>query len=94
MARHPLLLDPDTRDESGHLIRELHGVTLKMMVEALLAAYGWPELAERIRINCFTLNPSVKSSLTFLRRTPWARTQVEELYVQLRIAEVTGQPRP
>ncbi len=79
----------EARDESGHLIRELHGVTLVQILEYLVAAYGWPELDKRIRINCFALNPSVKSSLGFLRRTPWARTKVEDLYIQTRIAEVT-----
>ncbi|RSK43723.1 VF530 family protein [Hymenobacter rigui] len=78
----------DARDESGHLIRELHGITLAQILEYLVAAYGWPELDRRIRINCFAVNPSIKSSLTFLRRTPWARTKVEELYIQTRTAEV------
>jgi uncharacterized protein (DUF2132 family) len=78
----------DVRDESGHLIRELHGITLAQILEYLVARYGWPGLDERIRINCFSVNPSVKSSLTFLRRTPWARAKVEELYVQTRSAEV------
>jgi uncharacterized protein (DUF2132 family) len=60
----------------------LHGITLKMIVEQLVETYGWEELAERIRINCFYENPSVSSSLKFLRKTPWARTKVEELYVE------------
>ncbi|UOQ79010.1 VF530 family protein [Hymenobacter sp. 5516J-16] len=81
---------PDARDESGHLIRELHGVTLAQILEYLVAAYGWPELDNRIRINCFAVNPSIKSSLTFLRRTPWARAKVEELYIRTRTAEVLG----
>jgi uncharacterized protein (DUF2132 family) len=59
----------------------LHGITLKNMVEQLVETYGWEELAERIRINCFYENPSIGSSLKFLRKTPWARTKVEELYV-------------
>lgn len=59
----------------------LHGVTLEQIVTRLVEHYGWAELAGRIRINCFSSNPSVKSSLRFLRRTPWARTQVEELYL-------------
>ncbi|TGD77854.1 VF530 family DNA-binding protein [Hymenobacter wooponensis] len=78
----------DARDESGHLIRELHGVTLAQILEYLVDRYGWPELDRRIRINCFAVNPSIKSSLTFLRRTPWARTKVEELYIQTRTQEV------
>ncbi len=84
----------DARDESGHLIRELHGVTLAAILDCLLAAYGWAGLDERLRINCFAVNPSLKSSLTFLRRTPWARAKVEDLYVRARTAEVLGRPRP
>ncbi|AIZ62652.1 hypothetical protein PK28_01290 [Hymenobacter sp. DG25B] len=84
----------DARDESGYLIRELHGVKLAQILEYLVAHYGWPELDSRIRVNCFAVNPSIKSSLTFLRRTPWARAKVEELYIQARTAEVLGKPRP
>jgi uncharacterized protein (DUF2132 family) len=57
------------------------GVTLEMMVTALVENYGWERLGEKIRIKCFTDNPSIKSSLKFLRQTPWARTKVEELYI-------------
>ncbi len=84
----------EVRDEQGHLIRELHGVTLAMALEKLVAVYGWEEMSRRIRINCFAQNPSLKSSLTFLRRTPWAREKVEALYVEVREAEVLGWPRP
>lgn len=59
----------------------LHGVTLQQIVERLQAYYGWEELARRVRIRCFQENPSVQSSLKFLRKTPWARTKVEELYL-------------
>jgi uncharacterized protein (DUF2132 family) len=59
----------------------LHGVTLEQIVTALVVHYGWPALAKQIDINCFKLDPSVKSSLKFLRKTPWARQKVEELYV-------------
>lgn len=59
----------------------LHGVTLEAIVNALVAHYGWAELAKRININCFKSDPSVKSSLKFLRRTPWARKEVEDLYI-------------
>ncbi len=59
----------------------LHGVTLEMQVNALVARYGWLELGKRININCFKSDPSVKSSLKFLRRTPWARAEVEALYL-------------
>ncbi len=60
----------------------LHGITLQMMVESLVATYGFEELGRRIPIKCFTLKPSVKSSLTFLRKTDWARAKVERLYLQ------------
>ena len=59
----------------------LHGVTLEQIVTSLVDCYGWEALGKRIDIRCFTSNPSVKSSLKFLRRTPWARKKVEELYV-------------
>lgn len=59
----------------------LHSITLKMIVEQLVETYGWEELAVRIRINCFYENPSINSSLKFLRKTLWARTKVEELYL-------------
>lgn len=62
----------------------LHGVTLEAIVTRLAAHYGWEELGRRIAIRCFTHDPSVKSSLTFLRRTPWARQKVEQLYVRTR----------
>jgi uncharacterized protein (DUF2132 family) len=61
----------------------LHGITLATIVDDLVAEYGWPKLGERIAIRCFTHDPSVKSTLTFLRRTPWARTQVEALYLEM-----------
>ena len=60
----------------------LHGVTLEVMLTTLVARHGWDELARQIDIRCFKLDPSMKSSLTFLRRTPWARQQVEALYLQ------------
>jgi uncharacterized protein (DUF2132 family) len=59
----------------------LHGLTLETIVVRLVAHYGWDELSRHIRINAFCNNPSVKSSLTFLRKTPWAREQVEALYI-------------
>lgn len=61
----------------------LHGVTLAYIVEALVAHYGWEGLAKAIPINCFSHDPSIKSSLTFLRKTPWAREKVEALYLQM-----------
>jgi uncharacterized protein (DUF2132 family) len=59
----------------------LHGITLEMIVTRLEQHYGWDGLAQRININCFKSEPSIKSSLKFLRRTQWARDKVEELYV-------------
>ena len=59
----------------------LHGKTLQHIVEALVEYYGWNELGERIDIRCFNNEPSVKSSLKFLRKEPWARQKVEELYI-------------
>ena len=59
----------------------LHGITLKMVVTRLVEQYGWEELGRRIRINCFISDPSIASSLKFLRRTPWAREKVEALYL-------------
>lgn len=60
----------------------LHGVKLLDILEYLHAVYGWRELGERIPIRCFQSNPSIKSSLKFLRKTPWAREQVEQLYLE------------
>ena len=58
-----------------------HGVTLEMILSRLVEQYGWEELGKRIVIKCFTNDPSIKSSLKFLRRTPWARKKVEDLYL-------------
>ena len=60
----------------------LHGITLEQLVTELQEHYGWEGLAARININCFKSDPSIKSSLKFLRRTPWAREQVEQLYIR------------
>ncbi|WP_185968815.1 VF530 family protein [Carboxylicivirga sp. M1479] len=65
----------------------LHGVKLKDIVEALVDYYGWEQLGYNININCFNKDPSVKSSLKFLRRTPWAREEVEQLYLRLGLGE-------
>ena len=59
----------------------LHGITLEMIVTELVAHFGWPGLGEQIDIRCFTTDPSITSSLKFLRRTPWAREKVESLYL-------------
>ena len=60
----------------------LHGKTLEAIVVYLVSYYGWEELGDKIRINCFRKDPSIKSSLKFLRRTAWAREKVEKLYVE------------
>jgi uncharacterized protein (DUF2132 family) len=60
----------------------LHGVTLQKIVEQLVGYYGFDTLSELIKIKCFTDNPSIKSSLTFLRKTPWARKKVEDLWIK------------
>ncbi len=59
----------------------LHGLTLETIVNSLVTEYGWEELGSRIKVRCFNSDPSVKSSLKFLRKTPWARTAVEQLYI-------------
>ncbi|QLR73093.1 DUF2132 domain-containing protein [Citrobacter freundii] len=67
---------------NAHISKDpLHGVTLEMQVTALVDRFGWAELSQLININCFKNDPSVKSSLKFLRRTPWARAEVEALYL-------------
>lgn len=62
----------------------LHGITLEQVVNSLVEHYGWSELGKRIDIRCFNSDPSVKSSLKFLRKTPWARKKVEDLYLATR----------
>ena len=62
-------------------INPLHGITLEFILRHLVEYYGWEQLAIRININCFKSNPSIKSSLTFLRKTEWARKKVENLYL-------------
>jgi uncharacterized protein (DUF2132 family) len=59
----------------------LHGITLERLLTELVAEFGWPELGRRVPVRCFLFEPSIKSSLTFLRKTPWARAKVEQLYV-------------
>lgn len=61
----------------------LHGITLEMVLNQLVNEFGWEGLAARVNINCFKSNPSIKSSLNFLRKTPWAREKVEGLYVKV-----------
>lgn len=64
----------------------LHGLTLEKILIKLVEEYGWEELGHRIDIRCFNFDPSIKSSLTFLRKTPWARAKVEALYLQTFVA--------
>ncbi len=70
----------------------LHGVTLEAMVTALADHYGWEGLAQRIAIRCFAVDPSVSSSLKFLRKTPWARDKVEGLYLFMLREQKRGRP--
>lgn len=72
---------PDTTPPISQPKNPLHGLTLEQIVTALADHYGWDGLGERIEIRCFTHDPSVKSSLKFLRKTPWAREKVESLYL-------------
>jgi uncharacterized protein (DUF2132 family) len=63
-------------------VQELHGITLEALLTRLVEHYGWDELGRRIDIKCFISDPSIKSSLKFLRKTPWAREKVEKLYLE------------
>jgi uncharacterized protein (DUF2132 family) len=63
----------------------LHGITLEAILTRLVEKYGWDELGKRIPIQCFLNDPSIKSSLKFLRRTPWARKKVEDLYLRSKL---------
>jgi uncharacterized protein (DUF2132 family) len=68
----------------------LHGVTLEKILTELVAQFGWEELGRHVPVRCFRFEPSIKSSLTFLRKTPWARTKVERLYVDWKNAGGSG----
>ena len=69
----------------------LHSVTLEMILTRLVECYGWEEMGRMINIRCFTFDPSIKSSLQFLRKTPWARAKVEELYLKyVRVSRQTS----
>jgi uncharacterized protein (DUF2132 family) len=71
------------KTSNNHHQDPLHGVTLKTIVTELLEYFGWEELGNRIDIKCFKINPSINSSLKFLRKTPWARKKVEDLYLEM-----------
>ncbi|MFT5336156.1 MAG: hypothetical protein ACJAY8_000089 [Sphingobacteriales bacterium] len=77
------LLEP-TRFMEEQKNNPLHGIKLANLLEELVEKYGWEGLGYRVNIRCFTDNPSLKSSLTFLRKTPWAREKVEKLYLQMK----------
>ncbi len=62
----------------------LHGITLEKLLNELVSHYGWPELGRKINLRCFNHNPDISSSLKFLRKTPWARSKVELLYIKMR----------
>ncbi|HCH00708.1 MAG TPA: DUF2132 domain-containing protein [Vibrio sp.] len=62
----------------------LHGITLQKLLTDLVEHYGWEQLSQMVNINCFKKDPSIKSSLKFLRRTPWAREKVEQIYIDLK----------
>jgi uncharacterized protein (DUF2132 family) len=66
---------------SSHSRNPLHGITLETIVTQLVDRHGWDELARRVPIRCFLYDPSIKSSLTFLRKTPWARARVEVMFI-------------
>ena len=74
---------PDPIDPTFRSRDPLHGVTLEMMLHRLVDYYGWPGLADRIPVRCFMFDPSITSSLKFLRKTPWARKKIEDFYRQL-----------
>lgn len=76
-----------------HPKNSLHGITLAMMLEQLVALEGWAEMGRVIPIRCFTHDPSIKSSLTFLRKTPWARAKVESFYLD-RLDEIGADTSP
>jgi uncharacterized protein (DUF2132 family) len=81
MTDDPQNPDPSRPANPPQPRNPLHGVTLEAMVSALQAEYGWDGLAQRIRLRCFSSEPSLSSSLKFLRKTPWARQKIEGLYL-------------
>ena len=83
-GKHPGEAEPMPAALRTHQNDPLHGITLQNILEQLHAHYGWEELGKMIQIRCFTHDPSMGSSLAFLRRQPWARTEVERLFIQLK----------
>lgn len=76
-------MDQENNQQNEQVNNPLHGLKLATILEALVEYYGWEKLSMKIRINCFKNDPSLNSSLKFLRKTPWARDQVEQLYLVL-----------
>lgn len=72
----------------------LHGITLEAILTDLVERHGWESLAQRINVRCFSHNPSIKSSLTFLRKTPWARQKLETLYLHQQLRDARGPGKP
>jgi len=83
-GKYPGEAEPVPAAPRPHQNDPLHGITLQNILEQLHAHYGWEELGKMIQIRCFTHEPSMGSSLAFLRRQPWARTEVERLFIQLK----------
>lgn len=75
------MVESSVVERHDHPKDRLHGVTLKMILDSLVDQLGWDEMGRRVKIRCFTDNPSISSSLKFLRKTPWAREKVEQLYL-------------
>ena len=75
-------------------VQELHGITLEAILTRLVDHYGWDQLGKRIAINCFLSDPSIKSSLKFLRKTPWAREKVEGLYLFMKREQARARQAP
>ncbi len=73
-----------------HSSNPLHGITLERMLNELVEQFGWARMGRRVRIACFTSDPSIASSLKFLRRTPWARTKVEAMYLAMKRGNKSG----
>jgi uncharacterized protein (DUF2132 family) len=89
----PLMLN-DMPQPVSHPRDPLHGITLERILKELVARHGWAEMGHRIPIRCFQFDPSVKSSLTFLRKTPWARTRVESWFLEEGLKSETNPTSP
>ena len=78
-----MVQEDNSRSNQEHKNNPLHGINLKQIMNELVDKYGWGELGQRINIRCFNYDPSINSCLKFLRKTPWARTKVENLYIAM-----------